>query len=226
MRRGFDARIWCTCALRRMVVFLLGLTSVVLSGEIVFENRFERDGETDGLDPFFVLSGNFSIQDFENRRCLELSAAPLGEHGLLFGPRKSGRIRVSTSVFAESKGRRRSDFGFGAFGVGGFRCVVSGAKQRLFLFRGKALLAEVTFSSQGGQWLRGILECEPGGDGRWLVRAKIWPESKREPNDWNVEASQVEAPPRGRATLWGIPFAERPIRFDDLTVELPDFRAK
>lgn len=218
------ARTWPKHRLRRTGVALLGLISVVLSAEIVFENRFEGNGETEGLGPFFVLSGNFSIQEFEKRPCLELSATPLGDHALLFGPRKSESIRVSVSVFVESKGRRRSEVGFGAFGVGGFRCIVSGAKQKLFLFRGNALLAEATFSSQGAQWLRGILECEPESDGRWLVRAKIWPERKAEPNEWNIEATKVEAPPRGRAILWGTPYAERPIRFDDLTVELPDDR--
>jgi hypothetical protein len=62
------------------------------------------------------------------------------------------------------------------------------------------------------------LGVTPAGEGKWKVQAKAWPEGVKEPEAWPLSMDETQAPPAGRASVWGQPYADTPIRFDDLSV--------
>ena len=70
----------------------------------VYEENFDQSLEGSTPQDFFVLDGQFQVVSKEGRKCLSLSANPVGEHGFLFGPRLRGEaVRLSFSCLGGLK---------------------------------------------------------------------------------------------------------------------------
>ena len=165
-----------------------------------------------------VLGGEFSVKQAGKERFLELAGKPLDLHAVMFGPAKKDGVAVEARVFGLRKGRRSFPaFGVGLNGVSGYRLMVSPAKKKLELFKGDGVLKTVPFVWKPDCWTRVRLQCQSTGDA-WILAARVWPESEKEPVGWSVSWKEQEPPLAGRATIWGAPYAGTPIRFDDLKV--------
>lgn len=94
----------------------------------MYENNFEK-AELDKVPAdFLVLDGAFEVKADGGNKFLELPGAPLDTFGVLFGPTEKDSLAVSARIFGTLKGRRFPSFGVGLNGVGGFRLLVSPAK--------------------------------------------------------------------------------------------------
>lgn len=173
---------------------------------------------------FLVMAGAFAVQQENANKFLELPGAPLESFGVLFGPTEQAGSGVAARIQGMKRGRLSPSFGVGLNGANGYRLLVSPGKKALELVKNDALLASAAFewtsstgdgTATGWAWLR--LQLRRAGD-HWLVEGKAWMESQREPAAWMISFRSAVAPPPGRASVWGSPYAGTPIRFDDLSV--------
>ena len=70
-----------------------------------------------------------------------------------------------------------------------------------------------------GAWLNLKLQLTKQNN-KSIVQGKIWPRGSDEPKDWTItfEDTETEKPPKGRASVWGIPYSGTPIDFDDIAI--------
>ena len=205
-------------ALRFFYLFAC-FAAVTSVAEILYENDFESTDIGQEPEGFLVLDGDFVVKEEAGNRFLELPGAPLDNFGALFGPRTKEGSRISVTVRGEAKRRLAPSFGLGVNGLGGFRLMVSGNKRTLELYRGEEMLATVDYRWQSAGATRLVLEASPQADSSWRVLGKVWNESAEEPTSWNIEIGNLAAPPRGKPSIWGYPFAGTAILYDNLIVE-------
>lgn len=165
----------------------------------------------------FILDGRFSIRKTDAGNVLELDPTPLRNFGVLFGPNRSTNIVARARVRAESAGRRHSVFAVGLGGVSGYRLRVAPGKARIELTRQDEVLASSSFTPPKNAWVAIELRTR-SADGKWRIEGRAWADGGAEPENWPLHHVTPEAPPHGRASIWGEPFAGKPIQFDQLSV--------
>jgi hypothetical protein len=183
----------------------------------LYTNNFQQATLDKVPEDFVVLDGAFAVKEQQDNRFLELPGAPLDSYGLLFGPAEKANIQAAARVFGTNRGRRYPTFALGLNGVGGYRVQVSPGRKLLELFRGDAVKASVPFTWVSGHWTHLQLRVTKTS-GSWKIQAKAWTEGKDEPADWMVSTEEKEELTAGRASVFGSPFSDTPIRFDDLGV--------
>lgn len=167
-------------------------------------------------EALMILKGRFRIAEDGGERFLELPGEPLDTFGAVFGPFAANGQSVRARVMGTPRGRRAPQIGVGLNGAGGFRLWLSPAKREVEISRGKRRLSSTPYAWTPGSWTRLAFSAAPRGDGAWIVRGKAWTDGEPEPEHWLVEAVDPDSPPPGRPSVWGIPYAGTPIRFDDL----------
>ena len=184
-----------------------------------YENDFEKAEVGKVPEDLLVLNGAFAVQQTNGNKFLEMPGAPLDDYSLIFGPTESAGIMVSARIQATRQGRRFPAFAIGLNGAGGYELQVAPARKSLELLKGEAVLARVPYPWESDTWTRLKLQVRKVGDGVWKVEGKAWKHGTSSPSDWTITWTDTETPKPGRASLWGCPFADTPIRFDDLSVE-------
>ena len=199
---------------------LLGLLCTqLLGGEKLYQNDFKSAEVGKVPDEFLVLDGGFAVQEQDGNRFLELPGAPLETFGLLFGPTEKSGLRVGARIHGTQKGRRFPVIGVGVNGAVPYRLQLAPAKKALELYKGDDLLQSVPFIWVSDSWTEFRLQLTEVKDGGWRLEGKAWKQGSSEPDAWMVTQVLKEEPVAGRASVWGKPFSETPIRFDDLVVE-------
>jgi hypothetical protein len=169
-------------------------------------------------DDFMVLGGTFTVVQDGSNRVLELAGAPLDAFGILFGPAVQSKHSVSARARGTAKGKLQPAFGVGLNGVGGYRLQLSPMRRALEIIKGDAPVAAIPYRWESGTWTWFRFQVRSAGDKAWKVEGKAWPQGKDEPKAWMVAFDEKEEPPPGRPSVWGIPFSDLPIQFDDLRV--------
>jgi hypothetical protein len=171
-------------------------------------------------DEFLVLGGDFSIVKDADNVLIELPAEPIDAFGLLYGPTfKNEGSTASARFFGTKKGRRAPAFGVGLYGISGYKVRLSPAAGKLEILKDEMIKADVPFEWKSESWTRLRIQARPGGNGQWKVQGRAWPDGEKEPETWQIEWTDSEAPPSGRASLIGAPYSGIPLRFDDLMAD-------
>ena len=176
-----------------------------------------------GQEPesLFILDGDYTVQKGEkDRKSLKLPGTPMGDFGLLFGPReKEKNLELNFSFFASNKGRRMPSIAASIGGIRGYCLRLSPAAKKIVLSMDETILQESMFSWKGDQWWKIRFQALTGS----LIQStrlqfKLWPEKEKEPADWYLsEVYDVEYI-GGKCALWGFPYSSMPILFDDLEI--------
>jgi len=186
-----------------------------------YSNDFQSVEPGKPPDEFFVLNGQFAIREESSNRFLELAGDPLDTFGVFFGPEGQARLDVSARIGGTSSGKLTPEFGIGTNDAGGYKLWLVPNQQKLQLRKGDdpTPRAEAAYKEwQSGQWTALRIRVTVAGNGRWKVEGKAWQASGKEPGAWAVSMEDDKPPSPGRASVWGIPYSETPIRFDDLKV--------
>lgn len=202
-----------------LLCFLMG-SFAAFSGD-AYQNDFEKAdvGKAAGDLEFLVIGdGDFKVAQDEKSKVLELAPTPLETYGCLFGPTEVEDIEVQISAFSTLAGRRFPVFGTGLSGVGGYILRVNPSKKMLELLKGEEVKASAPYAWKTGTWTVVRLSVKKVKDGQWTVSGKAWERGGEEPKEALVKFDDAEKPLSGRASIWGIPYASTPIRFDDLAV--------
>jgi hypothetical protein len=198
-----------------LALCLAGAT--VLAADIKYQNDFQK-AELDSFpEELMLIDGNFTVKQQAENKFLELPGAPLDAFSFLFGPNSTEDASVTARIFATSSGRKSPSFEVGLYGVGGYKLRASPAKRMLELYRSDILKTNVPLKWESGKWTHLKLQVVKTGE-KWKVQGKCWQEGAQEPSEPAVVFEDTLAPPTGRASAGGMPFAGTPIRFDDLTI--------
>jgi hypothetical protein len=189
------------------------------AGKILYENDFEKAAAGAPPDGLLPLDGDFKVREAEGNKVLELPGAPAENfYGALFGPATNSGVCVSARIFGAGARRRFPSFGVGLNGAGGYCLRVSPGKGVLEIYKGDEARTNTAMVWKTGTWTMLRLQVRPTGGPSWMVEGKAWEQGTAEPKNWMIAVEERTAPPTGRASLWGTPYAGTPIWFDDLKV--------
>jgi hypothetical protein len=186
--------------------------------KLLFETDFESGNVDSVPEELMVLAGEFSVQEIGGNKVLELPGNPLEDFGALFGPAESDGIAVRARVYSESSKRLAPRFGVGLDGVTGYRLLVAPGQNRLQLLKDQEVVASAPFEWKSAAWTSLHLQIRKISDSRWIIEGRVWTTGTPEPHNWPISLEISEAPPAGKASIWGAPYSGKPILFDDLTV--------
>lgn len=185
--------------------------------EIVYEQNFEEVEVGEAPSDFLILEGRFAVRDEEGNKLLELPGTPLDSFAFLFGTNVRDGHQVSARIKSERTKRRFPSFGIGLGGVSGFKLRVDPNKRALeILKREEESVVQVPYEWKSGGWTWMKFQIRKTGDTVWKVEGKAWDEGTEEPEEWTISHEEKTEPVAGKFSVWGKPFSEKPIQYDDL----------
>ena len=206
----------------RLVALAMGLAALMMTAaaqaQVLYTNGFDKAEVENVPEEMMVLDGGFAVKEEAANKFLELPGAPLETFGVLFGPTEASGLAVTARVQSTGKGRRFPTFAVGLNGVGGFKLQLSPAKKLVALVKGEEVVASAPFTWESGSWTLLRLQCRKVKDGEFKLEGKAWKQGDAEPKEWQISRAETTESPAGRSSVWGMPFAGTPIRYDDLIV--------
>lgn len=199
------------------VTVFLRAEPATTTGASVYLNDFEHAAKGKPSDDLQILSGDFSVREEAGNSFLELPGDPLDTFGLLFGPGDVATLDISARVWGDAAGRRFPEFGIGSNDTGGCKLWLWPAHGAIELRKGDEARVSIPFSWKPGTWLHLRMRVRQVNSKLWHVEGKAWPDQTPEPTDWLLHFDDTEEPTAGKASIWGVPFSGKPIRFDDLS---------
>ena len=184
----------------------------------LYSEDFESRPEGAAPAEIILLSGRFTVQKLDSGKALAVAPEPLDGFFAIFGPEKLNQYTVTARIRASRTGRRFPEFGIGGCGAGQFKLWVMPATGKLQIIRAEDVKAEVAYPWENDGWTMLKLRLSARQGGRFAIEGKAWPQGKAEPDQWMIRHEEAEAPPAGRASIWGTPYSGTPIYFDDLKV--------
>ena len=193
-----------------------------LEWNLEFSEDFSEINIGDEPESIFILDGAYTVQSVGvNERCLLLPGMPMGDFGILFGPRiKDKSLELSFSFFASRKGRRMPSVAAGIGGVRGYRIRLNPAARKIILSMDETVFKEIPFSWIGDQWWNVRFRASPSYDSPGLtsLQFKLWPKIEDEPDKWFLSQEFKVEFAGGKCALWGYPYSSMPILFDDIKI--------
>jgi hypothetical protein len=166
-----------------------------------------------------LLRGEFVVKQEGENRLLELGIGELNSFGVLIGPDQAPFSSVQLRSWGDVTGKRCPEIGSGLGGTRGYQLWLMPAAGELQVRRDSRILARAPFDWKPQAWVHTRLEIRPQSQGRWIVSGKAWLDGEAVPSDAIVRHELTEPPPAGRASIWGTPYSEKPIHFDDVILE-------
>ncbi len=106
--------------------------------------------------------------------------------------------------------------------MSGHRLILNVPYRRLEIVKGDEVLAEVPFKWESDAWVNLKLEARrvPGSEEGWKISGKAWAEGAEEPVEAMLSTDDTKLKGQGKCAIWGTPFSETPIFFDDVKIEV------
>jgi hypothetical protein len=210
---------WLAAATLGLLAILVICSAIADAADApLYSNTFDKAELESVPEDMLVLDGGFAVKADGGNKLLELPGAPLETYGVLFGPTEPSGLAVTARIQGTGKGRRFPTFSVGLNGVGGYKLQVAPAKNAVELVKGEEVVASTPFKWASGSWTMLRLQSRKVKDGEFKVEGKAWKQGDAEPKDWLISRVEMAETPAGRASVWGMPFAGTPIKFDDLVV--------
>ena len=187
----------------------------------VYEENFDQSLEGSTPQDFFLLDGDFRVVSKDGRKCLSLSANPVGEHGFLFGPRLRGEtVRLSFSCFGAFKSRRHNVFAGTLGGMRGLAFRINPSSQEISFSKNEEPLSSYNTNWSSNQWMRVLLEASNHlPTKKTTIHCKISPES--ELTSFSEGSFSFDGfLPSGRCVLWGFSYSGKEMHWDNLLIQL------
>ena len=187
---------------------------------VEFEENFSSLEVGSEPENLFILDGAYAVSQEENDKRLTLPGSPVGDFGLLFGPRvREKSLSLTFSFLATKKGRRLPALAAGLGGVRSYRFRLNAATREILLFRQDVEIGKVAYQWESGAWCKVRFQAIPGDGESTRIRLKLWKRDADEPDEWLLDQVDPNGFAGGKCALWGYPYAGTPIHFDDLKIE-------
>ncbi len=166
-----------------------------------------------------AMSGDWSIRpesDGGENHVVEMSGDALEIGALAFGPQASTG-RAEARVRSWATGKRCPEMGIAIGGADGWKLWLLPVQNKVELRFGDETRAAAEWNGwESSAWIHVVIEVRQAGRAI-QVRAKVFPADATPPADWPLSiATDARELPAGRAVVFGTPFSERAIQFDDL----------
>ena len=170
-------------------------------------------------DELMVIEGSFTIVTEGDNKMLHLGTEPLTEGGVLLGKSIKQGGTVKAKVRASSKRRSFPRFSVGIGGTSGYRCRIAPAEKLMEINKEDTRLAKADFTWKSDAWFWIEISVLPAqAAGQWSIEGRCWEDGQPRPETPQVAHTATEQPPNGKASVWGAPFSEKPIFFDDIEI--------
>jgi hypothetical protein len=187
---------------------------------VEFEENFSSLEVGSEPENLFILDGAYAVSQEENDKRLTLPGSPVGDFGLLFGPRvREKSLSLSFSFLATKKGRRLPALAAGLGGVRSYRFRLNAATKQIILSRQDVEIGKVAYQWESGAWTQVRFQALPGDGEKTRIRLKLWKRGDGEPDEWLLDQVDPNGFAGGKCALWAYPYAGTPIHFDDLKIE-------
>lgn len=201
------------------LLFLLPLTLLSLAQEA--SQPVKLDFQTLALGPLpddiMVFEGTFKVVADGDNKLLELGVEPMTEGGVLLGKSMKKGGTVKAKIKATGKRRSFPRFAVGMCGTTGFRFRAVPGEKLVEFVKEDARVAKMDFTWKSAAWYWVELSVLPIADQtKWKVEGRIWEDGQARPDVATLSHELAEQPSSGKASIWGAPFSEIPIQFDDI----------
>ncbi|MES2594501.1 MAG: hypothetical protein V4662_04150 [Verrucomicrobiota bacterium] len=203
-------------------VSLLAFGSAASAAELQ-TSTFNADGWAEGEPPkeVFIVEGKIQIAAKDGNKAIVIDpGSELTDACAQVGSSAAGESSIEARVFASKRARSVPKFGVSVHGMSGHRLLVNAAKKQLEIVKSDALIASVPFTWTNDVWLKLKLEVKRGEGDAWAVTGKAWPADVAEPAEPTLKAEAKGLKGQGKAGVWGTPYSQTPIYFDDITVKI------
>ena len=161
--------------------------SVRVIRDLPWSNDFEAAEEGSSPATWIGAKGKFVVHDLDGNKVLRKAprARGLNRSALYMGPPDLGNYTIEADVMGTRTGRRLSDVGLIA---SGYTLDLQGAHQKVQVRSWASVLRmakDVEFAWEPDVWYRMKFSVDVK-DGKALVRGKVWPRSKPEPDAWTI----------------------------------------
>jgi hypothetical protein len=184
-----------------------------------YHQDFQKSDEASMPEELLVMNGKFAVVKDGDDKFLQLPGEPLDTFGFMLGADENNSIEAS--IRATATGKRFPEFGLGLCGAAGYRLWLQPATNELQILKGDNVKISKPYDWKSASWLTLRLQLKKENN-KTTLQAKIWPRNTPEPKDWTLTFDDTDTtkPPKGRPSVWGIPYSGTPIDFDDLSISL------
>jgi hypothetical protein len=113
----------------------------------------------------------------------------------------------------------------GLYGISGPRLRVVPVTKTVEIVKNtekEEVVASVPYTWTSGTWTRVEMTVKPAASGAGsTIEARVWEDGKPKPEKPTVSWENPAAAAQGRASVWGTPYSEQAIWFDDIEVKRP-----
>jgi hypothetical protein len=168
----------------------------------------------------FVVDGAIKIAAKDGNKAIMIDATPITDASAQLAVSAGGNSSIQAKVFASRRARSLPKFGVSVHGMSGYRLMVNAPKKQLELVKGEQVLQSAPLTWTPDQWVTLKLEVKKVEGENWAVTGKIWPGDGNEPAEAALSHTDKGLKGQGKAGIWGVPYSEMPIYFDDIHIHL------
>ena len=205
--------------MKRICVCLLVLAGWCHADELKTFS-FNCDVWTEGDVPkeVFVVDGTIKIAAKDGNKAIMIDPTPITDATAQLGDSSNGSSSIEARVFASKKGRSTPRFGVSVHGMNGYRLIANIGKKQVELIKVDQVIKSAPFTWTTDTWTRLRLEVKKMSDTEWSITGKIWQADGEEPKEPAIQHTDTAMKGQGKCAIWGTPFSETPIYFDDIKV--------
>ncbi|HYF36417.1 MAG TPA: hypothetical protein VD994_14075 [Prosthecobacter sp.] len=200
----------------------LFLAAAVCHGGEVKKFTVNADDMAEGEPPkeVFVVDGTIKIAAKDGNKAIMVDPNPITDASAQLAVSAAGDSTIQAKIFASRRARSLPKFGLSVHGMSGYRLMVNAPKKQLELVKGEQVLQSVPFTWTPDTWVLAKLEVKKSGGEDWTITGKVWPADAAEPAEALVKHSDKGLKGQGKVGLWGVPYSEMPIYFDDIEIAI------
>jgi hypothetical protein len=200
------------------ILFLAATTAHAEPKKFAFDCEAWAEGEPP--KEVFVVEGKFSVATKDKNKALEIGVGELVDANALLGDSANGSASIEARVFGTKQGRSMPRFAIGVHGQSGYRLMVFAAQKQLQLVKNDEVIKSIPFTWTSDAWLKLKLEAKKVSEGKWTITCKAWPADAAEPAEASITHEDPTLKGQGKCSIWGTPFSNTPIYFDDIKIEV------
>lgn len=207
---------------RTALLSLLAFGSLASAAELqTFTVNADEWAEGEVPKEVFIVEGKIQIAAKDGNKAIVIDpGSELTDACAQVGTSAAGESSIEARVFASKRARSVPKFGISVHGMSGHRLLVNAAKKQLEIFKSDTVVASVPFTWTPDAWLKLKLEVKRGEGDAWVITGKAWPADAAEPAEPTIKADAKGLKGQGKAGVWGTPYSQTPIYFDDITVKI------
>ena len=208
--------------MKRIIIGMLLLAGWGLAAEGMKSFVFDCEAWAEGEVPkeVFVVDGTIKIAAKDGNKAIMIDPTPITDATAQLGDSSAGSSTIEARVFASKKGRSVPRFGISVHGMNGYRLILNAPKKQLELVKADQVIASAPFTWATDTWTRLKLEVKKNSDTEWAISCKAWPAEAAEPAEAVLQHKDTMMKGQGKCAIWGTPFSEMPIYFDDVKVAI------